>query len=283
MHGTQERGQIRWLTVILAIAGIVILSLVYSFWTPAETNRFGQLIEAVIPSVIAVLLAIPVVYFVFEQKGIQLNGPTFTATDVNQLASAITEKLEITSSGKAPMRLPELRAFYETYRQVDWKSLLNDASQQIDIVVYYFDSWVNSNYDDIVQYFGKPGTKMRVFVADPEDEAVLSNVQRLFPEYRQEEIKGKIERTGERLAAALADAGGNSGRLEFYHVPHVLNYSIQTIDGKILVLSVFEMFRKRKIDSPAVVVDLQCSTQVVAFWQKELEGLLASSKQIALG
>ena len=283
MHGTQEKGQIRWLTVILAIAGIVILSLIYSFWEPTEANRFEQLIEAVIPSVIAVLLAIPVVYFLFEQKGIQLNGSAFTAADVNQLTSAIAEKFEITSSGKSPVRLPELRAFHETYRQVDWKSLLNEASRQIDIVVYYFDSWVNSNYDDIVQYFGKPGTKMRVFVADPEDEAVLSNVQRLFPEYRPDEIKGKIERTGERLAAALAHAGGNSGRLEFYHVPHVLNYSIQTVDGKILVLSVFEMFRKRKIDSPAVIVDLQYSTQVGAFWQKELDGLVASSKRIGLG
>jgi hypothetical protein len=283
MHGTQEKGQIRWLTVVLAIAGIVILALVYGFWVPTETNRFGKLIESVIPSVIAVLLAVPVVYFLFEQKGIQLHAPVFTATDLNQLVSAIIERLEINSVGKASVRLPELRAFYETYRQVDWKGLLNEASQQIDIVVYYFDSWVNSSYDDIVQYFGKPGTKMRVFVADPENEAVLSNIQRLFPEYGKEEIKGKIERTGERLAAALTDAGGNSGRLEFYYVPHVLNYSMQTIDGKVLVLSVFEMYRKRKIDSPAVVVNLQYSTQVVAFWQKEIEGLLASSRRIPLG
>lgn len=283
MHGTQEKGQIRWLTVVLAIAGIVILALVYGFWVPTETNRFGKLIESVIPSVIAVLLAVPVVYFLFEQKGIQLHAPVFTATDLNQLVSAIIERLEINSVGKASVRLPELRAFYETYRQVDWKGLLNEASQQIDIVVYYFDSWVNSSYDDIVQYFGKPGTKMRVFVADPENEAVLSNIQRLFPEYGKEEIKGKIERTGERLAAALTDAGGNSGRLEFYYVPHVLNYSTQTIDGKVLVLSVFEMYRKRKIDSPAVVVNLQYSTQVVAFWQKEIEGLLASSRRIPLG
>lgn len=273
------KDHIRWLTVILSVAGIVILILAYMLWTPDQANRFGRLVESAIPSAVVVLAAIPVVYFLFEIKGIQFNASTSHETDVIAIADAVVTRLNAEDKST---RLPELRAFHDTYRNVNWKALIGEASVQIDIVVYYFDSWVNANYEIIVQFFRKPGTRMRVFVANPEDDTILANVNRLFPEYTKDEARSKVERTGTRLSSALKDAGGDMNRLEFYYFPHVLNYSIQVIDSTVLVLSIYEMSRQKKIDSPAIVIDLKRSPHLAKYWQKELDGLLSASKRVSL-
>ena len=196
----------------------------------------------------------------------------------NLIRKTIT-KLGIRQNSQSE-QFESLIAFHETFRSVNWHNLLERAEKQIDIVVYYFDSWVNNFYESIVEFFKREGTRMRVFVADPRNNELLQNINRMFPEYSKEVIIEKVSHTCERFVKALLAAGGESNRFEFYFVPHFLNYSIQCIDESVLVLSVFEMFRETRIDSPALVIDLEKSNHLRKYWDKELSGLLKVSEKI---
>lgn len=259
---TYEQKIIDRLMVLVSVLAIIALILFYMYHDYTEKGSIYKLIHEAIPGAIVVLVAIPITYFLFKEK----RSP-FSKSSKN-IEELYMEKL------------PQIMDFHESYRHIDWSKLLRGTNSTIDIIVYYYDSWVNSNYDDIVLFFRKPNTTMRVFVANPHDSFIFSTIRRLFPDSGAETIMEKVSKTGERLARALKAAGGDSRRLEFYYVPHILNYSAQCIDEKILILSIFEMFRESRIDSPAILIDLNKSEHLAKFWNKELKGLLDESKKI---
>ncbi len=273
-EATRLREGMRWLTVVLAVIALVPLVLLYLLWQPSADNRFGHLVIQMIPNALAVLVGVPIVYFIFTRKG--LGSPTLI--DTERLADLVAQRVASSNGGPS-----QLLAFHDTFRHVNWSELLSSANATVDIVVYYFDSWVNANYDSLRAYFSKPGSRMRVFVSDPRDDAIVENVTRLFPEYTPQVVRDKIARTGDRLLQALRESGGDPERLEFYYVPHHLNYSAQCLDERTLVLSIYEMFRKSRIDSPAIVLDLTRSDHMARYWHKERAGLLQVSERVALG
>ncbi len=269
----ESRNQIRWLIVVLSVVCLFAAVLLYFFLSPDGTTIF-DLILAALPSIVVIFIAVPIVYFIFERHGIDYKNQSSSSVDIQELSREISNSLNSEEHEN-----PIVSAFYETYRHVDWKSILNEATDSIDIMAYYYDSWVNQNYEELVSFFGRSGTKMRVFVSDPEDEYILSNVHRIFPEYTREEVAQKISRTGSRMFDALTEAGAHPNRLEFYYVPHLLNYSAQVVNNSFLILSIFEMYRTTKIDSPTIVINLKQSEHIRKYWHKERDGLLNCAKK----
>ncbi|OSZ82591.1 hypothetical protein CAP35_04810 [Chitinophagaceae bacterium IBVUCB1] len=170
--------------------------------------------------------------------------------------------------------------FYETYKKVDWTKLLRDSNESLDIVVYYFDSWVNHNEDAIQAFLLKPNTKIRVVVSDPRIDMISDNVQRLFSEYDKGTIQQKIANTRDRFLRLYDKVGASHNRFEFFYYPHLLNYSFQVLDNSKMVLSVFEMYRKKTIDSPAIIIDLNKSKHSKDFMLKELNGIISDSEKV---
>ena len=117
----------------------------------------------------------------FERRGIDLGNESGYTLDTSAVANAVVDRLNQDEPSN-----PAIKEFHETYRHVDWQDILKNANGNIDIVAYYYDSWINANYDELVDFFSRPGTKMRLFVANPEDNVILDNVHRLFPEYTRE-------------------------------------------------------------------------------------------------
>lgn len=265
-------------SIICGIAAAALI-LLYCLWVPEY--RISKLVIAMIPSAVVALIAVPIVYFIFARHGIHFSPSNSQSTpptlDYDTMKTVMSEQLD----ERMPYAgLPALISAYETYRDIDWNWLLGQAREQVDIVVYYFDSWVKANHESLKAYFQRNNTKMRIFVADPRDEDIVDTVDRLFPDYSREDVLRKISLTGERVRGVMEEAGASPDRFQFYYVPHVLNYSAQCIDGRFFVLSVFEMFRKNKIDSPAVVFDLNKSEHLANYWKKELDGLLEVSEQV---
>lgn len=265
--------QIEWLKVLLALGGVAILILGYVMLPEPTTpqQKIIELLRGLIPSAVVVLGAFIALYFLFHRVGIPI-GPS-SAIDAEQLAEAVSAKLQENRTFDAG-----LVEFHQTFRNVNWTRKLLEAREHIDIVVYYFDSWVNANFNELVAFFQRPKTTIRVFVADPDAPGILDEVQRLFPEYSKENVREKILRTGQRIREAAKNAGASEARVQFYLVPHLLSYSVQVVDRSQCVLSVFEMSRQLKIDSPAFVIDLARNRHLNDYIAKEIEALTKVSK-----
>jgi hypothetical protein len=271
MIESESQNKIDWLLILLAILALPLLAITYIFWQPPESNRFGQLVLDCISNAVVSLVIFLILYFFLTRKGIRFNSESSSKCSAEELCKKLAT---------SPPENQKIKQFHDTFRHVNWNLLIEDAGENIDIVVYYFDSWVIANYDALKKYFSRSNTKIRVFVSNPNNDSNITEIHRLFPEYSEDEIKGKIKRTGERITEALTESGGNKNRIELYYVPHLLNYSAQCIDNRTLILSIFEMYRKKKIDSPCFIIDLTKTEQVQKFWRKEIDGLKEISDKI---
>ncbi|KPA17560.1 conserved hypothetical protein, membrane [Candidatus Magnetomorum sp. HK-1] len=174
--------------------------------------------------------------------------------------------------------------FYETYRHINWKKYIDNTNYTIDIVVYYFDSWINTNYENLIDFFSKPNAKIRIFVSDPHNEHNINYIQRLFPDSSKDELIKKIETTGQKLYEVIKKATNKTNsKAEFYYFPNILSYSLQVFDNKTMIYSIFEMYRDFKIDSPAIIIDLEKSSHLTEFVKKEIENIKKDSKLIKNG
>lgn len=163
--------------------------------------------------------------------------------------------------------------FHESFRQVEWEVWLEKAEKSIDIMVYFRDKWIISHHHSLTRFLQKPNSKIRIFLADDSNAHVFAEIQRLFPDRLPEELKQKILNTYMPLKNILVQFNLPSTKLEVYKLPHLLNYSFEYIDEKLLILSFFEMYRKDQIDSPAFVIDLKETHLLKKFMQKELLGM----------
>ncbi|GAA1697450.1 hypothetical protein GCM10009808_13650 [Microbacterium sediminicola] len=168
----------------------------------------------------------------------------------------------------------------QSFRQVDWARLLDSASNELLIAVHYFDSWVNANLSALRAFVERPDSRISVVVSDPEVAGNFQYLRSLFPESSDAVLREKIQKTGRRFAQVFQDAGADASRLSFYLSPTHLSYSAQCIDGETLVLSIFEMYRRSRIDSPAFEIALDSAPQIKSFWEKEWAGLIAESRLV---
>jgi hypothetical protein len=78
---------------VLAIVAIVALVFAYLLLAPPSSDAFTRLIVQSIPSAVVALIAIPVVYFLFERKGIQWQRYASSGTNAD-IPRSIIQALE---------------------------------------------------------------------------------------------------------------------------------------------------------------------------------------------
>lgn len=268
--------------VLLSALAAGILAILY-IWKPVEeTNRFWELCYNTIPNFMAIFITIIVLYFLFGFLGVDTLKST-SPSEVENKASEIhnqNEHIVSTLSRIAQIEnLKHIEGFYDDFNDVNWRSLIRGSSVEIDIVVYYFDSWVNRYRDDLIYFFKKSDVKVNLILPNPDIDENISAGIRIFPEKDEKSLTSKINNTKNHFEGVIDDANANRKQLKFLLCKRPISYSILRFDKKQVVLSPFEMYRKGRISSPAILINTAESEKSSIFFEKEIAGLIGDSKK----
>lgn len=164
---------------------------------------------------------------------------------------------------------------YDSYRQVDWATLIPQAERSLVICVYYWDKWVKQYETLLCDFLRKPETSIHFFFS-----SAFSEMQRLFPDHPLPELREKIKNTHLPLKQFLRTQRLPTAKLRVHHLPFPLSYAMQCVDDKLLVMSFFPMFRDAHAhaDAPGILIDLSQAPNSKKFYDKEHQRLLACAE-----
>ena len=254
------------LKVLLALLVLIPLGWLYLSIDHNTSSRYLLLILNIVPSLCAVLIGIPVLYLLYKIVGLE---KLYNKREDQLLKKIETEVEFLRESFETKMSSLELiTSFEEEFYNCDWKGLISTSNCHIDIVVYYFDSWINRYRNELIEYFKKPNTTMTIIVCNPDINNNLKQISRLYPDNESDLLKRKIFKTYDRLTSVANEAGASTSRIKFYLYPHLLNYSVQKFDNSHAVVSLFEMFRQSQVKAPTFELNLDKSAKLKSFFEK---------------
>lgn len=262
--------KVEWLLFLLAAvtcAGLVGLYLLLLPLKP-DGESWVDLLLALLPNLIAGLLVVIVAYSLFKRKAI----PTLT-----ELRQA---DVQVSNMGVVALHGGALRDFYVKFGQVPWAEFLRHSSS-VDIVTWYFDSWIRNHRDELREFFSRGG-RIRLVVPDPRVASIMGVTRERYPELDAEDARKKIINTGIRLTELAKESGSKSSRVEVYLSRRMLSYSSLRFDNNTVILSVFDQFRSGQVDSPAFLVDLRKAEALSAYWDKEIGGFFEEEAPLDL-
>lgn len=243
------------MTRIFAIFSIgVAVILVGGYW-----YFFGieKLFEHLAPEVILLATLFPMGYFLLWRRGILIG-------EQHSMKSIVSSDY--------------VKEFFIRHDEVDWGTIIEDA-REIDVVVFYYDSWVRDHHDSFVKFFRNKG-KLSLVLSTPEDSVLVLSIQKhFFPALRPEELQTKIKATHHALTDAQNESGQAGAQLQVFYFPSILHYSFVLVDKRQLYLSVYEQFRGPRVRSSVFRIDLTADRQLEEHWLSNLENFKESSTQ----
>ena len=141
-----------------------------------------------------------------------------------------------------------LRVTDQYLEDVEWADLF-DGVQKLDIVVAYGRTWRNTHRERLRSIARRSGTRLRVFLPDPDDEftvKVLANRFNMEPEVLESSVEDAI-----RDFSDLADEG--RGAVEVYVRAGDGVFSCYRFDKR-AVLTLYSHSKKRQTSVPTFVV-----------------------------
>jgi hypothetical protein len=114
--------------------------------------------------------------------------------------------------------------------ELDWQALFA-GSRELDVFVAYGQTWRNLHARHLHQLAGRPGTRIRVFLPDPDDPVTVAVLADRFATTPQELVR-RVEATRTEFEA-LRQPG--RGRVEVYYRPGDRVFSFYRLDGTAIV------------------------------------------------
>lgn len=277
------RDGVQWLKAVVAVllAALAVVAYLYLDGGGHEDGLRGLALE-LLPELILVLVLAPIGYYVLQRQGLGkgMDPPTSDEDwDPGKLKQEIIDGVAELPAYANPLTTsaPEVSRFWPSHRKVAWEDVIGDA-ESLDLVVVYYEQWIDDNRDELLEVF-KRGGSVRLYLTDPDDEAAIAATAARFPEHDVESLREKVQGTARKLEALRRQADSYHAHLDVRLFPGVLNYSAVRVDDDYVLLSVYEHKRERRIDSPAVLLDIKQSPTLKRFWDKELRCLTDTSRR----
>lgn len=240
----------RYLLALAAVLAACLLAWIYF----SAQGTWDGFIQGIAANLIATLLLFSIVYYILERRGIFLSS-----TPMSTVA----------------------HAEFGRHDRLDWGEIIQSAAT-IDIVVFYYDTWVRQHHDDFVEFF-RNGGKLRVVVSDPDNKGLMEIAQReFFPHQDPETMAKKIHGTFSAIRNAAQASGSVNAVATAFAFPHLLHYSFVLTNDSNLFLSVYEQFRGPTVRSPVFKISLGEDLDALTYWREARNSLISDSREIPL-
>ena len=255
-----------WISIGIILVLALIYFIVYSF-VPESFAR--SLALNVISDLIPVFIVFVGAYW-FLRRIQQFRSQE----EITRLSDSISVKVAQSLAQRLLHNSSEV-VYYEEFYKVPWNDLLNTCSA-LDIIVHYYDTWINTNARSLQSVLDRGGT-IRVILPNYENKELLSWIQKRFPEYSPDLLRKKISNTEEKLKLLVRNSTNKHARLEVYYVDHMIWYAALRFDRRYLILSPYEHSRQMRLSAPAILVSLSSFEIAQNWFEKEFQGLIELS------
>lgn len=152
---------------------------------------------------------------------------------------------------------------------VEWAELFSGC-QRLDIVVAYASTWRNTHWARLQAIAGRPDSRIRVFLPDPDDTATVENLARRFSK-TPDAVRGLILDAMSEFGS-LAVPGG--GEVQVFLRAGDAVFSCYRFDSR-AVLTLYSHSRSRQTSVPTFVVAVG---DLFRFVRSEIDAIESQSK-----
>lgn len=257
-----------WFSLVLVILLAAAYFIIEAFFS---ATVWGVFITSLIIEFIPVFIAFVVSYLLLRHvQSIRQQNQE------EKIAEAVADLIQ------PSLDLMLEKVVYERFNDLPWDTWIRE-SNDIDITVHYFDTWLNTHPDAMRSFFQKKDARLRIILPDHADDALVYSILTRFPDLQHDGLVRKIKNTSDRLNERRTEAKGTKFTLRVFKTNKVQWYCAVRFGNQRTVISVYENARKGGTESPAFVVD-HAKHPLLANWiEREFTGLIANAEEQVLG
>lgn len=269
-----RRGLGRYRT-LLAVAALIVLSLIYIFIFHKSLN---ELISVALPNAVAALFVFLAVYALYQFIGVAPTDEIATLLDSHrdQFTAHVANELEELDGEIRRLKIPRPRGiidFFPHWNEMtgeDWQDVL-DRAEHIDVVMNWCDSWFEANAR-LFRRLLSNGARVDLFLPDPGlsgnklESSDRDRVDRLAITYDmpRQTVRFKIADSVVRLV----DLGASPNQITV-RLLDGLTYPAVRVDENRLLISHYDQFRVGHPRAYALLLDLEESAELSAYWSEQ--------------
>ena len=283
------------------LLGIIFIWLLIGLYFLFDSEpSFKKLGLQLIPEILGTIIPFVVIYIFFIKTGIDNESSNLTIEQMEAYKTEIiqanekqsSEKLEAVKSDVmdgvrnleknivAEKSLWVSKGFIN-YKQVTWKNYI-DESQNICIVAFYFDKWVDQNEDSIKRFLLKDNSHLIIYLPDPENVELLKRICEIIPRHTPDKLIERIEKSVKKIVNMINRQRINHGKVTIKYYERFFTYTMQIFDNKTVLLSINGMCRIGDYNSPYIEIDITKEYNLTLFINGEYEQLANNSKILNL-